>query len=228
MKLAVFDIDGTLTRGDGLGTRCFFSAFDEVFGARLVDRTLEGYVESTDCGIALEAARRHLAREPHPAELEAFQRRYEERFEREVAGHRGSYRPLPGAERLFSFLEREHGWRVAVATGNWRRPAALKLACAGIEAPKVLAGSEDGPNRAGVLRAAVEAASAGNDGPRVVYVGDRHWDLRAAREVRAGFVGIAGAGRCEVLAREGAVLVDDYRDAPGFAALLEAALPRST
>jgi len=32
MKLAIFDIDGTLTLGDGLGTRCFFSVFDEVFG----------------------------------------------------------------------------------------------------------------------------------------------------------------------------------------------------
>jgi hypothetical protein len=75
VKLAVFDIDGTLTLGDGLGTRCFFGAFDDLFGAAC-DRRLESYTESTDCGIAHEAVVRALGREPAADELERFKAEY--------------------------------------------------------------------------------------------------------------------------------------------------------
>jgi phosphoglycolate phosphatase-like HAD superfamily hydrolase len=227
MKLAVFDIDGTLTLGDGLGTRCYFSAFDEVFGEGVADRRLETYAESTDCGIAREAALRALGREPRASELDRFKSTYFDRLESAIAARERAYRPIPGAERFLALLAAAPGWTVAVATGNWRRAAALKLGCAGIGMPRVAACSEDGQSRAGVLAAAVTAATGAAgvvafDG--IVYVGDQPWDLRAAREVGAGFLGIATDARARRLEEDGAVVVSCYAGAEALLATLERVL----
>jgi phosphoglycolate phosphatase-like HAD superfamily hydrolase len=221
VKLAVFDIDGTLTLGDGLGTHCFFGAFDEMFGAAC-DRRLESYTESTDCGIAHEAVVRALGREPAAGELERFKAEYLARLEREISARESAYRPLPGAERILGVVAAENGWHAAIATGNWRRAAALKLACAGIAAPMVAACSEDGRTRPGVLAAAVDAAArrAGVSGfDRVVYVGDQPWDLRAAAEAGVAFLGV-GARRA-LLQKQGARAVDHFDDTGAFLSLLE-------
>jgi phosphoglycolate phosphatase-like HAD superfamily hydrolase len=220
VKLAVFDIDGTLTIGDGLGTRCFFSALDETFGA-VCDRRLESYTESTDCGITQEAVVRALGREPAADEVERFKAEYLARLEREISARERAYRPLPGAERILGIVAAEKGWHAAIATGNWRRAAALKLACAGIDAPAVAACSEDGRTRPAVLAAAVDAAarSAGVSAfDRVVYVGDQPWDLRAAAEAGVAFLGV-GARRA-LLQKQGARAVDHFDDRGAFLSLL--------
>jgi phosphoglycolate phosphatase-like HAD superfamily hydrolase len=164
MKLAVFDIDGTLTLGDGLGTHCFFSTFVEMFGDARMDRRLESYVESTDCAIAREAARRALGRDAGEQELEAFKNAYLERLQLEIAARARPYRPVAGAQEILPRIASMSGWHVAIATGNWRRAAALKLDCATIAAPGARACSEDGASRPEVLKAAIAAASAGAGG----------------------------------------------------------------
>jgi phosphoglycolate phosphatase-like HAD superfamily hydrolase len=221
LKLAVFDIDGTLTLGDGLGTRCFFGVFEEMFGAAC-ERRLESYAESTDGGIAHEAVLRAIGREPSAEELERFKAEYLSRLEREVAARERAYRALPGAERILDVVAAEKGWHVAIATGNWRRAAALKLGCAGIGAPGVGAYAEDGATRGAVLATAIEAAARRAGLPsfdRVVYVGDQPWDLRAAAEAGAAFVGV-GARRA-TLQKQGARAIDHFDDAGAFLSLLE-------
>jgi phosphoglycolate phosphatase-like HAD superfamily hydrolase len=56
-----------------------------------------------------------------------------------------------------------------------------------------------------------------------VYVGDQPWDLHAARELGAGFVGVASDERGRRLAKEGARVLDSYIDAAIFLATLEEA-----
>lgn len=225
MKLAVFDIDGTLTLGDGLGTRCFFTAFDEVFGEGRVEARLDGFAESTDCGIAREAASRALGRAPHDSELARFKEMYLSRLDGEVRARADAYRPVPGAADLLPLLEATPGWSIAIATGNWRRAARIKLGCAGIRAPRATACSEDGGTRSAVLQAAVRAAAAAGAQrfEAVVYVGDQPWDLKAAREVGAGFVGVGSDAKGSRLAAEGARVVDSYVDAATFLETLEEA-----
>jgi len=228
-KLAVFDIDGTLTLGDGLGTRCFFKAFDEVFGGGMADRRLATYAESTDGGIAREAAERALGRAATARELEAFKAAYLSRLEREILAHGSAYRPVPGAERFLPILASHQDWQVAIATGNWRRAAALKLDTARIPPPIVAACSEDGPTRAAVLAAAVaSAATVAGIGTfeSVVYVGDQTWDLAAALEIGAGFVGVGSHERGRHLAAAGARVVEGYLDPDTLLALLEEAATR--
>ena len=226
MKLAVFDIDGTLTVGDGLGTRCFFSTLAEMFGEAGIDRRLESYAESTDCGIAREAARRALGRDAEPHEFDAFKSAYLELLDREIAARTRPYRPVAGAEEILPRVASMPGWHVAIATGNWRRAAALKLDCATIRATAPRACSEDGVSRAGVLAAAISAASADAGGieyEKVVYVGDQPWDVRAARAMSAAFVGIGHGVRADRLAETGALVAADYRDVARFVEMLEAA-----
>lgn len=226
MRLAVFDIDGTLTLGEGLGTRCFFDAVEAVFGPGDVDRRLDAYTESTDGGIAREAVARLQRREAAAHEVEQLKLEYFDRLEAAIAGRRGAYRPVPGAERVLPLLEARHGWTVAIATGNWRRAAALKLACAAISEPAVLAGSEDGHSRAEVLAAAIRRA-AGAAGVEafdgVVYVGDQPWDLEAARRVGAGFVGIGASPRDRGLRQAGARVLDGFLEAAEVLAAVEEA-----
>jgi phosphoglycolate phosphatase-like HAD superfamily hydrolase len=232
MKLAVFDIDGTLTLGDGLGTSCFFGTFDALFrvhGCGEVDRRLDSYVESTDCGIAREAALRALGRRPDDSELERFKSAYLELLEREMAAREQPYRALPGAERILSAARLRGGWHVAIATGNWRRAAYLKLECARIDRPEAVACSEDATSRAGVLAAAIAAATRACGGAsfdHVVYVGDQPWDLGAAREVGTAFVGVGSGLRRERLEREGAAVIENYLDEAAVLSSLEAAISR--
>lgn len=227
MRLAVFDIDGTLTLGGGLGTDCFFTAFEEVFGVRDVDRSLAGYEHSTDCGIGREAATRVLGRSPTTSEMATFKNAYLTLLQREIGRAVPAYRPVPGAERVLDRLEDgSRAWRVAIATGNWRRAALLKLASAGVSQPGAAACSEDGDSRAGVLAAAVRRAAELTGVAafeRVVYVGDQPWDLEAARIVGTGFVGIGSDERGSRLRARGAEVVPGYEDFTRFLDVLEAA-----
>lgn len=225
MNLAVFDIDGTLTLGHGLGTRCFFFAFGEVFGEGLVDARLDGYAQSTDCGIAREAALRALGRPAGDHEIERFKVEYLARLEAEIAQRPSAYRPVVGADHFLAMLAARSGWSVAIATGNWRRAARLKLESAGIVPPAVAACSEDGNSRAGVLASAVRAASMQNGSAfdRVVYVGDQLWDLQAAYACGAGFLGVGSQAQGRRLTDEGARVVASFADPEQAMAMLEAA-----
>ncbi|MBI5506525.1 MAG: HAD family hydrolase [Deltaproteobacteria bacterium] len=229
MKLVAFDIDGTLTLGDGLGTRCFFSAFETAFGTGAISRRLDAYGESTDAGIAREAFRNVIGREPGDEELDRHKRLYLQLLEQEISRLPRAYRQVRGAERTVSLLLEHRQWRVALATGNWRRAASLKLRSASIplrEAELPGGFSEDGESRATVLRAAFARASAGANGEpleRIVYVGDQLWDLAAARAIGAEFIGVASGGQGRELAQAGAAVVEDFEHFEEFLARLEGA-----
>ena len=95
----------------------------------------------------------------------------------------------------------------------------MKLDCAGLAQPAVAACSEDGDSRAAVLGAAIRLAAtrAGVESfDAVVYVGDQPWDLEAALQAGAGFVGIDARAPEGHLRRIGARVVDDYLDHPRF------------
>lgn len=225
VRLVVFDIDGTLTLGDGLGTRCFFSAFDEAFGVVEIPRRLEAYRESTDVGIAREALSAAWGRPPTEVELDELKAVYLRRLEQEVGRLPGAYRPVPGADRAVARLLAGGDWAVALATGNWRRAAHLKLSSAVIPFGELKGGfSEDGDSRAAVLRAALSQAGHEADPgrfERVVYVGDQPWDLAAATAAGVDFIGVESGRNGRRLAQAGASVIEDFECFESFLALLE-------
>jgi phosphoglycolate phosphatase len=220
--IAIFDVDGTLTIGRGVGTRCYFSAFVDVFSWPSPDATLANYRSSTDSGIALEIFERRVGRAPRADEVAALKRRYLELLDEALAAQPDAYRSVPGAHEVAERL-RHQGWTVVLGTGNWREAAGRKLACAGLRA---LEGgfAEDSCERAAVVRAARERAARlhGERACRsVVYIGDQPWDVAAARHAGIGFVGIGSEEAEHRLREAGAQTVHrDFVDHDSFVASL--------
>jgi phosphoglycolate phosphatase-like HAD superfamily hydrolase len=117
-------------------------------------------------------------------------------------------------------LLRRGGCAVAIATGNWRISAGFKLAAARIRWPGVpLACADDHEVRAGIIRRAIELAGGRGRFAGIAYVGDRPWDVHAARSLRIGFVGIGCGGQAGNLRRAGArECLAGFSDLDAFAA----------
>ncbi len=227
MRIVLFDIDGTLTRGDGLGTRCFFSTFAAAFRFRPFSERLSAFRESTDSGIAGEVFERAWGRPPEVEELGRFHDAYVDSLKSEVARRPDAYRPIAGAPEALAGGLAEAGWTVALATGNWRAAAAVKLASAGLADPGRGGFADDARTRAGVLEAALASVAATADA-EAVYVGDRPWDLAAATALGVGFVGVGCGPSATALREAGArTVVEDFADGARLCEALEReAVPR--
>jgi phosphoglycolate phosphatase-like HAD superfamily hydrolase len=224
-RLAVFDIDGTLTQSTELDDRCYVRAMQEVFGISGFATDWLQYRYSTDSGILGELLETHRGSPPDAAEQERFRLHFHGLLQAEVRQCSQAIIEVPGAARMIARLQ-EEGWRVAVATGTWRCSGDFKLGLAGIEASQLpMATADDAPDRAEIIRHAVDRAISANGQAavdRVVYVGDGVWDFRSARQLGIGFVGV-GTGRKQQRLREAGAMaiVADYADESSVLALLD-------
>ncbi len=184
MDLALFDIDGTLTRTSGVYDDHFSIAVAEALGVPDVGRDWSVYPNATDSGITHHLFAQHEGRAPTRAELAGIEGRYMARLDAE--GRKPA--PIAGANAALSALT-VRGSSVAIATGNWVAAAHWKLSGAGIGAGSYpMATASDAQRRTDILDIAIERA--GKTFERVVYFGDAEWDRDAAREARLAFVHI--------------------------------------
>jgi phosphoglycolate phosphatase-like HAD superfamily hydrolase len=129
-------------------------------------------------------------------------------------------------------LQEESNWAVAIATGCWQASAQFKLTQAAIPfAHLPLAHSDQLLAREDILFDALAQAEAHYQTTfeRVVYIGDGLWDVRATRNVKMPFVGIAQReDRAAQLKAAGATqILRNFNDYPLFlSALLTAKVPR--
>jgi len=207
-RLAVFDLDGTLTRTMGVDGRCYARACREVLGLARVADDWSAYRHTSDEGIARELCERERGRPAERAELAELKRRFVELLAGEAARAPELFCEVPGARETLRELP-GCGWAVAVATGAWEVSARLKLEAAALPTGLPLATSDGMPERAAIVRAAIGRATALHEVlgfSRVVSVGDAVWDVRTARDLGLPFVGVhvegggsglrgAGAGR---------------------------------
>lgn len=225
MKLVVFDIDGTLTRTDEVDEVCYVRAFEEELGWAGISTDWAAYPSCTDEAIALEVFARHGNRLPRDGEIERVRRRFLSLLEAALAEGPDLFTEIPGAGEALRRLRSDPGFRVALATGAWEASARLKLRAAGLEVEGIpLATSDDHPSREEIVRRAIARAEAGS-GPfeSIVSVGDGVWDLRTARALGVGFVGIGSGERAERLRREGAErVIEDFQDWEAFVECLTA------
>jgi len=210
MKLVVFDIDGTLVDTAAESDAAFLEALRDVI-ADPVSPDWADYEDATDSGIADAALRSHLGRTPEAAEVQALKCRYLQRLkQRLIVG-----RQIEGAASFLGKMQGSKDWAVAVATGNWRTAAVYKLEVSGLAHEGIpMATADDAVRRSDILRKAINLAGSVN---RVVYVGDRDWDIRAADDVGVGFVAIGN------LVRLAKARFSDFCDPAGLKAALEAA-----
>ncbi|MHC4937963.1 MAG: outer membrane protein transport protein [Planctomycetota bacterium] len=207
LNLAIFDIDGTLTRTVGLCDELYAAAIAGVAGVEHVELDWGLHPDATDTGGAAAHFRRETGRDPDESEM----RRIHDRFLAALQGLEVGAAPVKGAHDVFERVA-SWGWDVAIATGNWLSTARVKFAWAGLRWRDVPIGcADDAPERADILRAAIRKA--GGDFDRVVYLGDGLHDVRAAREVGVGFIAVTAVRDPEPLRREGArEFLHDFAD----------------
>jgi phosphoglycolate phosphatase-like HAD superfamily hydrolase len=211
MHLVIFDIDGTLTESVAVDEVCFVQAFRDVLGIAPINTNWLEYRYQTDSGLALEICRKHLGRDPAAADLRGVQSRFVQLLGAATEAGAQPLREIPGAAALLQQLRTHPRWCVAIATGGWQVSARLKLAAAGLPLDTFpWANADDALDRVEILRTALQRAGShyGQQAfAQVVYVGDGVWDVRAARELGIGFLGVAAANRAGRLLEEGATCV---------------------
>jgi len=229
LKLALFDIDGTLTRTNGVDSRAFNAAFVEVLGIDDLDGTWTSYGHRTDSGIADGICRRHLGRPGTDREMVAVKSRFVELLLEEVDRDAAQFEPVTGAR---SFLESltASGWGVALATGGWEASARLKLETAGFELGLPLAHADDAMPRHDIVALAIQRAKQEHGVEafdKVVSLGDGTWDLEVARDLDLAFVGVTAESDARKLEAAGAshTLIDYSLQASAVAALDGARIP---
>ena len=225
-RLAVFDIDGTLTQTNKVDDECFLRAIGGVLGLDPASLDWSTAPHVTDSDLLRWLCETHCARAPTDAEMNETLRAFVALLREELGARPERFAPMPGARGLFAHL-REHGWEVAVATGGWNESARLKLAVIGESDPDlILASSSDATTRVEIISVARRRAEArhGVTFARTVSIGDAPWDTRAAAELGWPFVGVGG--RREALRAGGAsVVLPDFADWDVVRAALEDALP---
>lgn len=221
MRLAIFDIDGTLTDTHGYD-RHYFAALATELGVADVRNTLDTWRHVTDEGIAEEVLEAH-GRTPEPAAIE----RVKALYDAGLAGDPTPADPMPGAQGILDFLHAHDDWRIALATGNWNHAAAHKLRAAGVEVGDVpVIGCDGRASREAVLEHAFEVSvQRWGAFDEHVYVGDAAWDVRTCRNLGWNFLGLH-AERERLLDLGASHVLTDYLDLEAsHAALIDARPP---
>lgn len=230
MKLAIFDVDGTLTQTDSVDTTCFLQAFADAHAIIGINTNWSDYPHVSDSAITLEVFRQHFGRVPAESELSSVKQHFINLLRRHCATTPASFPEIPGAASMLLRLRSEGEWAIAIATGCWRDSARLKLEMAGIEMDDYpSACAEDGISREAILRAATVKALAHyrqESFEKAVSIGDGLWDLHTARRLCLAFIGIAAGTQAARLSAAGAARVlPNYTDYESFLHHLNSAAP---
>jgi phosphoglycolate phosphatase-like HAD superfamily hydrolase len=230
-KLAVFDVDGTLTQTYDDDIEAFTGAVRQAFGFEGVSDDWSGYRHVTDSGILDELIRDRLGRPATPDDQGAAEAAYGQLYGATVAAR--GVQAVPGAPAFVRRLSAGGDWAVAAATGAWRATAELRLreADIGID-PACVATASEHMARRDIVQLAIERAAAHwglAEGPegfaRVVLLGDGLWDVKTARALGFPFVGIGqGAAAARLEAAGAGCIAADFIDGDRLLRLLEAAI----
>lgn len=185
MKLVLFDIDGTLLRGHGAGTRAMLRAGRALHGESfsLDGIMIGGGLDPVIFGSALE--RLGIAGEAthHAAFRELYLKELALEF---VVGGTGP-ELLPGVQELLAALAPRRDVLVGLVTGNYRAAVPIKFAAVGLDPAQFVVGAfgDCGPTRPDLVRIARERAHA-HAGMHIeplhtIVVGDTPRDVDCAR-----------------------------------------------
>lgn len=226
MHLVLFDIDGTLVRGGGIGTAALLRAYQEIFARDPADHPAVRKVfiaGSTDTRILREMARAFTIPDDE----------FESARSRLIASYLGhlqdrvdavtEYRLLPGLPEVLERLAAREDVVLGLLTGNLEAGARIKLGRFDLNRFFRFGGfGDDHHERHGMAEIAWERAEAitGDRVPpdRVVVVGDTEHDVHSTRP--HGFLSAAvltgWAGRDALLASEPTAVFEDLTPAHGF------------
>jgi len=211
MKLAIFDIDGTLTNTNGVDGECFIKALAESHAITEINTNWAEYPQTCDSGITLHIFQEKFGRPPEETELRKFKSCFVNLLNERYQSDSSDFAEIAGASIALDRLQRESSWAIAIATGCWSESAQLKLKGANIEVDGVPAAyAEDGLSREEILQAAVARSLSRyrqDNFEKIVSVGDAVWDVGAAARLKFAFLGVGDGEAAARLRQAGAKLV---------------------
>ena len=230
-KILLFDIDGTLLLSGRAGYRALTRTFEEIFGE---PRGFDGIPVAgrTDELILTAAAGRAGVALDAPARAR-FHRRYCELFAEEIHFPGPRKGLMPGVSRLLEALDGNDAVRCGLVTGNFARPARIKLEHFGLWRYFAFgAYGDDAPVRDDLVPIAVERARrVGVEARRpadVVVIGDTPLDVQCAAAAGARCVAVATGSYDEAALRgSGAhAVLPDFSDTGAAVETLLGGRPR--
>jgi len=213
--LLLFDIDGTLLRSGGAGSRALNTVFRERYG---VENAFEGIRPHgmTDPAILRQMIRKHLNRSPEAEEIDSLGAAYTILLEEELRDAPG-FEVMPGVLDLLERLRRFETAHLGLATGNLEKASELKLRRGDLASYFDFGGfGSDSEDRAVLTQAALQRGRerAGNPTTPALVIGDTVHDVRAGRAVGAWCLGVMTTGTIRAdFESEGAhLVVQDLKD----------------
>jgi phosphoglycolate phosphatase-like HAD superfamily hydrolase len=228
MDLLLFDIDGTLLRGGGVGRRAMEAALsDEVGGSSsLAHVPFHGNTDPAIVAAGLAA----LGIEPTATRIASVLTRYLAITRAWLAEH-NPFVALAGAVELVRALERKDA-ALGLGTGNIEDAAWLKVEAIGLAGAFRFGGfGSDHPERGELLRVGWHRGAAlfavHPERCRVLVIGDTLKDIAAARHIGAEVLAVATGGDSrESLAAERPDHLAGSLAEPGVLAFIERWLGR--
>ena len=194
MYLALFDIDGTLIRSQGVGGLAMERAGRKVLGPTF---SLQGidFGGALDPWIYREAASR-MGRHDAQALHADFHDAYLAELKLALGSAERLPIAIPGVEVALGSLATRENTTLGLVTGNYARAAPLKLRAAGIDPAQFVLGAYggDAPTRPDLVRLAMEqwrARGAEPEPRRVVVIGDTPRDVDCAKKNGCRCVAVA-------------------------------------
>ena len=194
MRVCLFDIDGTLIRSGGAGSRAMKCAFEEVFEIAC-DLNGVSFAGRTDFGITADLFERSGI-EHSASNLDRFYAAYLPILSRELSQCDGAI--CAGVETWLNQLAADPRCSVGLLTGNMRAAAEIKLRHFELWHHFDFGGFGDSAVRRSDAVAQAITAAVDNTGPVVATdiwtIGDTPGDIHAAREHGIRVVAVATGG----------------------------------
>jgi phosphoglycolate phosphatase len=192
LRVVLFDIDGTLLELHPAVNRVFVEVFEE-HGIASVSTDWDSYLSGSDPALVREILRTQGGRSGSDEEVARVLDSYLARLGAGIRDGSIPQPPIPGGLEALRALESRSEVRLALATGNARRGAELRLGAVGAWGSfETGAFGEDGDDKTAILAAALERCAEHWPGADAVYVGDHDVDAHAAREAHIPFIRIHG------------------------------------
>jgi len=221
MKLAIFDIDGTLTETNEVDDKCFVDAFADSHQITEIETDWTKYTHITDSGLVSEIFNQKLGRSPNEEDFLIFKNCFIKNLNDYAFKEETLFAEVPSAKTMLETFSLEKDWVIALATGSFYDSAKLKLEKAKIDIKDfTIASADDAISREEILQMAIEKSLEKyglKKFEKIVSIGDGVWDVRTAKNLRLDFIGIASGKRAEALRDEGAnYIIKDFRDYENF------------
>ena len=217
MKLAIFDIDGTLTETNKIDSECFIKAFYDSHRITDFETDWTKYQHVTDSGIVTEIFEKKLKYALSKKDFITFKKCFIENLEESADKNANSFAEIANAKVMLEELKLEQDWAIALATGCFYDSAEFKLKTAKINIGYLpMATADDAVSREEILQIAIKKSLdfyKQKEFVKIVSVGDGVWDVRTAKNLNIDFIGIASGQRADKLRQEGAkLIVENFKD----------------